>query len=301
MSIEGFDKDLNNLVVHCRSEKSAYLIVNVLNNKIKEIGFASVYDLYDACNWIVGNRYEEYLKEYGWGSFIPANIIREPFSVYKPIWWTIKFPPARNIFTYSGISKREETNKMGEDWNCVIKNWLSHDKNLKNWLGYEENHNNSITNEKNITKKESEDRKMKKSLCVKDVITHNNKVVIVKFSDGTFTKSICSDNDTFDIDVGISICCLKRLMCTDDNVENANKLYNNFMRKVHRQMAQKVKDKVKALNEKKERRETQAARKAKNDMKRQENRNEFICDVSKAIKLASEEINSKIAFQKEEK
>lgn len=97
------------------------------------------------------------------------------------------------------------------------------------------------------------------------VETYNNRVVKVTFEDGSFTKSVCSDNDTFDLDVGITICILKRVMG-----KNGHKLYNNMMREIHKIMDENEKGKEKARKEKAERKAKQhktelkaAAKKAK--------------------------------------
>lgn len=76
------------------------------------------------------------------------------------------------------------------------------------------------------------------------VDTYNDRVVKVTFADGTFTKSVCGKNDTFDIDVGITICVMKRIMGKD-----GHKLYNNLIRDVHATMDknEKLKEKEKAL------------------------------------------------------
>ncbi len=67
--------------------------------------------------------------------------------------------------------------------------------------------------------------------AVEKVETYNNRVVKVTFIDGTFTKAICSENDIFDLDVGITVCAMKRLLGT--NSENATKHYNQFIDHVH--------------------------------------------------------------------
>lgn len=97
------------------------------------------------------------------------------------------------------------------------------------------------------------------------VETYNDRVVKVTFEDGSFTKSVCSSNDTFDLDVGITICILKRVMG-----KNGHKLYNNMMRDIHKIMDENEKDKEKARKEKAEHKTKQrktelkaAAKKAK--------------------------------------
>lgn len=111
-------------------------------------------------------------------------------------------------------------------------------------------------------KAEGEDTNMPKPVKVE---TYNDRVVKVAFEDGSFTKSVCSDNDTFDLDVGITICILKRAMG-----KNGHKLYNNMMRDIHKIMDENEKDKEKARKDKAERKAKQrktelkaAAKKAK--------------------------------------
>ena len=90
--------------------------------------------------------------------------------------------------------------------------------------------------------------------AVDKVETYNNRVVKVTFVDGTFTKAVCSKNDNFDLDMGITICAMKRLLGT--NSENATREYNRFISHVHSVMekntlkelaeeAQKAKEKQK--------------------------------------------------------
>lgn len=188
---------------------------------------------------------------------------------------------------------------MDWDWNTYLT-YLRHaedthvdcrcvdpaDKVLRYVNAYKHNYIDEV----NKNKKTEENNKMKydfNKFGVSDVITHNNKVVIVKFSDGTFTKSICSDNDNFDIDVGISICILKRLLCKDGKVEEANRNYNSLIRRVHKLMDKKESDRLNAIKLKKERRENQVSREKKNEVKRAKLRNEFIEDIAHGVKLAA--------------
>ena len=67
--------------------------------------------------------------------------------------------------------------------------------------------------------------------AVKKVETYNDRVVKMTFIDGTYTKAVCSENDNFDLDVGITICAMKRLLGT--NSDNATRAYNRFIDSVH--------------------------------------------------------------------
>ena len=67
------------------------------------------------------------------------------------------------------------------------------------------------------------------------VETYNGKAVKVTFEDGTFEKAVCSDLDTFSVDVGITICVLKKMLGKD-----GHKKYNKMMRGVHKLMQKQV-------------------------------------------------------------
>lgn len=84
----------------------------------------------------------------------------------------------------------------------------------------------------------------------KKIDVYNDRVVKVTFIDDTFTKSVCSPNDRFDLDVGITICCMKRLLGNDS--KDGNRVYNNIIRLAHKQMEINEKQaKLKAEEEKK--------------------------------------------------
>ena len=85
--------------------------------------------------------------------------------------------------------------------------------------------------------------------AVSKVEVYNDRVVKVTFTDGTFTKSVCSENDAFDIDVGITVCVMKRMLGKD-----GNKLYNNMIRDIHETMEKNIKEKEEAIAKKAEER-----------------------------------------------
>jgi len=84
--------------------------------------------------------------------------------------------------------------------------------------------------------------------AVKKVETYNQRVVKVTFIDDTFTKSVCSENDHFDLDVSITICLLKRILGT--NGDDATRNYNNLMNQVHDVMEKNEKEKLVAQAQK---------------------------------------------------
>lgn len=116
-------------------------------------------------------------------------------------------------------------------------------------------------------------------LKVVDVITHNDRVVIVKFGDGSFTKSVCSENDTFDIDVGITICLLKKML-------GGTKDYNKLIRAIHSMMDEKEAEKQKAAEEKKAARAKREKLEQKRIAKREEAIQEYRDDISDAVYYA---------------
>lgn len=94
--------------------------------------------------------------------------------------------------------------------------------------------------------KNKEEKKMNmnptKPICITDIETYNNRVVKMTFSDGTFTKAVCSENDKFDIDVGITICFLRKML----NSKNGRDEYAKFIRDAHKLMDAKAKAKAEA-------------------------------------------------------
>lgn len=104
---------------------------------------------------------------------------------------------------------------------------------------------------------------------ITDIQIYNNKVVKVVFSDGTFTKAVCGENDHFDLDIGITICVIKKMAGKD-----GHKWYNNLIRKAHAVMdhnaeakktEQDISNKVKERNKKEQERRKAGKEKAKQE------------------------------------
>lgn len=110
---------------------------------------------------------------------------------------------------------------------------------------------------------------------VSKVETYNDRVVKVTFVDGSFTKSVCAENDIFDLDVGITICLMKRWLGKD-----GNKLYNNMLRDIHKKMESNEKEKEKEAAEKRERKTKQRKAELKKAAKKAKERQEQI-DIQK--------------------
>lgn len=80
---------------------------------------------------------------------------------------------------------------------------------------------------------------------IKDVkILAENKVVQVMFKDGTSEKAVCSDEDNFSLEIGISICIAKKIL-------GGTGKYNSAIRKAMKIIESKKKMKEKAEEERK--------------------------------------------------
>lgn len=95
--------------------------------------------------------------------------------------------------------------------------------------------------------------------AIQKIETYNNRVVKVTFIDGTFTKAVCSENDPFDLDVGITICAMKRIFG-----ENGTRDYNNFIRHAHEVMVENRRAKLAEA----EKKETAKKKKRKAELKK---------------------------------
>lgn len=93
--------------------------------------------------------------------------------------------------------------------------------------------------EKNYNKEDSNMAFFNIIPSITSVETFNDRCVKVSFADGTFTRSVCSANDNFDIDVGITICLMKRML----SPTSGTKIYNKLIKNIHKGM--KIQDKLK--------------------------------------------------------
>ena len=128
--------------------------------------------------------------------------------------------------------------------------------------------------------------------AVKKVETYNDCVVKVTFIDDTFTKAVCSENDHFDLDVGITICAMKRMLG-----EKGNQYYNDFIRKVHKVIVENDIAKEKAAKEKAEAKMKRRKIELKKAAKKLKAKEEQIDIQTQAIIRAHDEIEAR---QKEE-
>lgn len=97
----------------------------------------------------------------------------------------------------------------------------------------------------------------KVALClppVKSVEAYNDRVVLARFEDGTWTKSVTSENDIFDIDMGITICMIKRIL---GDQKKGTKLYNKYLKQAHKKMRENEKAEQERKDQEKKEREKQ--------------------------------------------
>lgn len=111
------------------------------------------------------------------------------------------------------------------------------------------------------------------------VETYNDRVVLIRFADGTFTKAVCSENDTFDLDIGITICLFKRFM----SPIIGTKCYATMLKYVHRRMDEIEKEKEKVTEEKAKAREKQKRAEEKRMKKGDENTKNCIALISAGV------------------
>ena len=64
---------------------------------------------------------------------------------------------------------------------------------------------------------------------IEDVQSINDKVVIVKFADGTSEKAVLSENDTFSLEQGVSICITKKILNKVLKGANGTSAYNKLV------------------------------------------------------------------------
>ncbi len=222
-----------------------FVTLETLDDIISEIN-----DTNDYSNPVYRSPHYFYLgmeKDYGW-----YNIRDIRLYYFDPI-YVIELPEPIQLNKKCDISVEgcyNMNNKLYTE-NYKLKNEVNE---LKNKLDI-------IENCKKV--KEKADAKYGKTIdiCGKDnkyrfmpptiisVEVYNDRVVMVGFGDGTWSKSVCSPNDKFDLDTGITICVLKRILSPDAKM--GNRMYNNFLRNVHKYMEDCEKEKQDKLEQKK--------------------------------------------------
>ena len=115
---------------------------------------------------------------------------------------------------------------------------------------------------------------------IKDIKIQNNKVVVVYFEDGSFTKSICKDDETFNVYTGVMVCLFKRMLGKDDG----QKKFTRLMEKAMGFFTRKEKALKKAREEKKARIEAEKVKQNRNLRRKNKKREEQISIFAEALK-----------------
>lgn len=87
-----------------------------------------------------------------------------------------------------------------------------------------------------------------KSVEIANIEMYNDRVVKVTFDDGSFTKSVCQENDIFDLDVGITVCLMKKML--DTGKGDGTRIYNDIIRDAHKLINDKENEKIEKQLEK---------------------------------------------------
>lgn len=114
---------------------------------------------------------------------------------------------------------------------------------------------------------------------IKDIIVHNNNVIIVEFVDGTKEKAVLCEEDNFSLDQGISICIAKKLA---GGSSIYNKMIDYALRK-YKQIQKQHADEAAELKAKKERKRKYAEKKA---AKKAAKREEYVKTLQEAFSRA---------------
>lgn len=122
----------------------------------------------------------------------------------------------------------------------------------------------------------------------------NDRAVIMRFGDGSFTKAVCTEDDAkngkFDVDMGITICIIRKILGEADGKKKA---YSKLIRDIHKMMdeqdkkskeEERLKQNAKARKLRKAQRRA-AAVKQENDM--------FRNDISDAVLYALERLEER--------
>lgn len=119
----------------------------------------------------------------------------------------------------------------------------------------------------------------------------NNKVVIMKFEDGTVEKAVTNDNDTFNLEQGISICLTKRLL-DDKQCDGGSSLYNKLVKHAleiyQKNIDKEKKEAEEKAEQEKEERAAQAEREARRIIKEEKQKIKEKEDMEKQINIYKE-------------
>lgn len=99
-----------------------------------------------------------------------------------------------------------------------------------------------------------------------DVKVYNDKVVKVFFTDGTTETAVCQEGDKFDLDMGITVCIMKKMLGRNEYFRMLKKAKKNAA--AHRELEKKSAEAVEIR--KRQRAKEEARKKARRERKNKE-------------------------------
>ena len=132
---------------------------------------------------------------------------------------------------------------------------------------------------------------------IKEIKAINNRVVIIKFTDGTQEKAVLDSSDAFSIEQGVAICITKKILSklTYGNGSSAyNKLIDYAMKIYNQQESDKIKAGTENMKNEKQNKKREEKRKKRITKAQAEDKEELVNILSEAITKAMQSMNQDI-------
>jgi hypothetical protein len=127
---------------------------------------------------------------------------------------------------------------------------------------------------------------------ITDVKSYDNKTTVVFFSDGTKEHANCSDDDTYSLEYGISICLLKKLLGGNDTYKKiVNTAAKSYREKLAAEEAEKLRKKEEHEARMKEEQESARRRKEAEARREAEETEKQINIMAEAFRRAMQQNN----------
>ena len=249
-------------------------IFNDMDIRIRNQGYVSIRDLFDSVikelGYVIGfeSPYSPRIaRDHGWISVKAFSI-----EVDKSGHATLVLPAPVSLI-YEKYHIREEETIMSSDTNCrcVMTDCCSATPTPRHSGRYPWTHIYLTGSPLPIP-------------AIESIHTYNDRVVLVRFADGTSTKSVCMGADIFDVDTGITICLMKRMLSRD--AHEATKRYNDLIRSAHKAEERRQKALEDYRLAKIEARRKDDARKAKAAAKKARKNAEMRENIAEAIRAS---------------
>ena len=128
--------------------------------------------------------------------------------------------------------------------------------------------------------------------AITDVKSYDNKTTVVFFSDGTKEHANCSDDDTYSLEYGISICLLKKLLGGNDTYKKiVNTAAKSYREKLAAEEAEKLRKKEEHEARMKEEQESARRRKEAEARREAEETEKQISIMAEAFRRAMQQNN----------